>query len=441
MIHMDGEYKELYEVKKLTPFFVNEEQKKQVYDGLLYQYRKICDFWKIVKGDSFWATNARFSNDEEEQKFGMQVINTIYHSLEPDGNVNTLGLDDNYIVCFCKENDKLSQWRGYAPDGGVALGFDFSSPQLFTILNKSADVEKDEWGKDSVEQYVDAAGVCYIDDPEDFNIPGKTYEEYLMETLGLINPTDQTEGVQIAEQEVLKKAPYIKHIGFYEENESRLVFRGDKDKLKDCIRYRLNENKNIQYPYIIARAGVCKEKESNECKIRIGCSDEKTENEIFDCIRNKIKAEKEKPHRVETCYSRASDDIKLEDEFCSGCTLRKWHSSHYVKKCRHNYGEEKVAYQYRLKAHNEEVIISQGKDQEKIFRIVHACIQEYNKKNTRNIKVWCEGHLPLRKITVGPCRNSESNVILEAIKHYCRHVYWLEDVEVVRSRIPYRASI
>lgn len=30
----------------------------------------------------------------------------------------------NFVICFCEEGDKLSQWRGYADNGrGVSLGF------------------------------------------------------------------------------------------------------------------------------------------------------------------------------------------------------------------------------------------------------------------------------------------------------------------------------
>lgn len=47
-----------------------------------------------------------------------------------------------YMICFCREGDLLSQWRGYARDG-VCLGMDFleeagdiqSHTEMFTILN------------------------------------------------------------------------------------------------------------------------------------------------------------------------------------------------------------------------------------------------------------------------------------------------------------------
>ncbi len=90
-------------------------------------------------------------------------------------------------------------------------------------------------------------------------------------------------------------------------------------------------------------------------------------------------------------------------------------------------------------------MISQGKEQKRIYEIVHKRIQELLKKDSfnegqaLNIPVWCEGHLPLRKITVGPC--PDQNGMLEAIRHYCKHTYWLRDVEVHASDIPFRKSL
>lgn len=49
---------------------------------------------------------------------------------------------DCYIVCFCDDNDRLSQWRGYAKEG-IAIGFDFRNTRPFFIkcnINLAKDV-------------------------------------------------------------------------------------------------------------------------------------------------------------------------------------------------------------------------------------------------------------------------------------------------------------
>ena len=101
------------------------------------------------------------------------------------------------------------------------------------------------------------------------------------------------------------------------------------------------------------------------------------------------------------------------------------------------------------------VFISQGNNQKEIFECVYSCVAEFNqrilkkagvakdgkssKKCSQKIKVWCEGHLPIRSITVGPSKNQAN--IKEAISYYCKHTYWLRDVAVDVSAIPFRKSL
>ena len=54
---------------------INEPRKAE--ERYVYQYRSLDSFWAIVQSDSFWATNARFSNDLEEQNLGRKKINLL----------------------------------------------------------------------------------------------------------------------------------------------------------------------------------------------------------------------------------------------------------------------------------------------------------------------------------------------------------------------------
>ena len=108
-----------------------KEEEIGAIDPYVYQYRTLESFWAIIESDSFWATNARFSNDHEEQKLGMKKIREL---LGDDAKaVESLG--DCYIICFCDEGDKFSQWRGYAPEG-VSIGFDFNKVRPFYIKKR-----------------------------------------------------------------------------------------------------------------------------------------------------------------------------------------------------------------------------------------------------------------------------------------------------------------
>lgn len=70
-----------------------------------YHYTSLPVLFSILEGDAFWASNARFSNDAMEEKL-----------LKSDYKLNR----DDYAICFCSEDDILSQWRGYCHEGGAS---------------------------------------------------------------------------------------------------------------------------------------------------------------------------------------------------------------------------------------------------------------------------------------------------------------------------------
>ena len=73
-----------------------------------------------------------------------------------------------------------------------------------------------------------------------------------------------------------------------------------------------------------------------------------------------------------------------------------------------------------------------------MFDSVERTVTEVCKDlESERIKIWCEGHLPIRSIRVSPCENQEQ--VIRSLRHYCKHKkYWLKYVDVVGSLIPYR---
>lgn len=53
-----------------------------------------------------------------------------------------------------------------------------------------------------------------------------------------------------------------------------------------------------------------------------------------------------------------------------------------------------------------------------------------------NVKIWCDGHLPIRQIIVGPSRDAE--YMANSIREYIKTKYWMNDIEVKLSGIPLR---
>jgi len=379
----------------------------------------------MLENDAFWATNARFSNDEEEQRFGKEVIESVWKS---DMASEDFGLDENYIICFCNEDDKLSQWRGYASEGGVSMGFDFGMPRAFSIVMKDKDKEPLS-SENCIVQYAGLGEVLYINpkgQEDDDN-----YGEYCKKELELGEISTESEANY--NEKVRKKAPYIKHSGFKEEDECRLVFHNN-GALDACIRYHGIANEALKYPYIVVKAAL-PDREEKQCVVRV-CIQDGNEDEIVKALEEKLEA-RMSGVVVMRCHSIDGKTCDIEEAFCEGCTLRRLETVFDTRDCRYH-GNGSMNYTYTLPNKGNCVMISQGEKQENVFEIVHSCVEKYS-DDTNKISVWCEGHLPLRTITVGPCSNQ--NVVVEAIKHYCKHKYWLRDVEIKPSAIPFRRSL
>lgn len=431
------EYSDIVNAKKDEPYFA-KTHKGFGDNKLVYQYRSFQNFWQILQSDTLWATNARFSNDVAEQKFGMELITSVIpENMKIDAD--NIGLDENYIICFCLEDDKLSQWRGYASEGGVSMGFDFGMPRAFSVLHNEA--EDISVASNCEIQYVGLNNVCYVQPKQ--NVEGEEeYRARCQKQINLCPSVMKDEGVMLYTDEIQRKAPFIKHEGFHEENEYRLVFSNKNGDLNACIRYRDAREARLRYPYIVTKTALPEDKVVS-CVVRVCIEDREKEKKLVQELEKELK--KEIPTLVQGCHLSESAIQDAEEPFCMGCVLRRWESLHSFRRCRYNYGTEKEEYTFCLREGENCVVISQGKEQKRIYEIIHRCIQKLLKDDgftggkAFKIPVWCEGHLPIRKITVGPC--PDQNGMLEAIRHYCKHTYWLQDVEVRASTIPFRKAL
>lgn len=390
----------------ITPLMYKEQMNKDPY---VYQYRTLDSFWLIIESDSFWATNARFSNDHEEQSLGMKKLQEV---LCADADlVDSPG--DCYIVCFCDEDDKLSQWRGYAQEG-VSIGFDLNNIRPFYIKSSN--------GKTCRRIYNSCYKVQYIDEQTTSSEFARKFK------LDFIND-------QEAHKDIVKKAldiiPYVKHQGFYEEAESRLVFYNRDNDLADYICYR--KIGNIQAPYIVVKAGAVDEEKKEECVIRLNL-DKHMGPQWKKELERQIAADN--LHNMKVICCTEDDKMETDDSMCYGCTLRNTYipgNNYDSPICKYAFEHNG---QYRIDRQNE-IYLSDSKNQEKTYQLIYSFLKE--KKKADGIPIWCEGHLPIRKITVGSMSNKE--IVRESIKHYCKQHYWLNSVKVSCSNTPYRSSL
>jgi hypothetical protein len=203
-------------------------------DSYLYHYTPTDAFISVVKEQEIWASNIFYLNDSAEFHWAVELARTLLGTLITDETdaekKRTLEVMRGYLEdvrpgaitrpvfawCLSAQEDDLSQWRAYCPDGGVAIGFrredlnDLAEKQVeqgpgfVPNLVKSV-YKREEQGQivlASVDKAVKAA-------------PGGRVGESM-------RPEEVNQYKAVFLQEILANTP-IKHAGFEHECEWRLV--------------------------------------------------------------------------------------------------------------------------------------------------------------------------------------------------------------------------
>lgn len=395
-------------------------------DGtLLYHYTSLEVLWKCIEGNSMYARHVRFSNDNQEYEIGEERI---LKFLKEKG-LNAHIQDTYFMICFCEKEDLLSQWRGYAEDG-VCIGFDFSYGELFnnyehkkkviskyhklTLLNSEEYAKKEEeLLKDKHSNFKDNLKAQYtvkdkattiISVPYKVSyICGENEEGFEDKELKFREKLDEIyqsiEERSLQEYLLCKYIPYIKHAGFEEESEYRLLFdlhdigdmsKREKEDIWDKKITYIEKVKGVKLPNIIVRFGDMQEQSEN-CKYIILEGELYTPRykEFFDEINNMAK----------------ENNIKI------------------IK------GEK----------NNSDIVVSEGMNQEKISFDIETIMDKCNiKRDGNDTRIWFKGHLPIRTIMIAPGENMER--IKGSIEFYKNRIYWLKYVKVSCSKIPYRKN-
>lgn len=355
----------------------------------LYHYTSREVFWKIIEGESFLARHILFSNDSEENRIGKEKMNEAMRNAG-SSLANSEALP--FMICFCKKDDLLSQWRGYAKEG-IAIEFDFtkglyglkdgfSSYYCYTVMN--ADDDKKYLSEvDETEQLMMGAIVS----PYEVIYTG--HQEAVDQ-----NIVDRVEAIMKASEErrqqyAVSMIPYIKNERFHEEEEYRLIFdmrqliAGDDRLLSD--KYVYLDVDGIKKPNIRVKFGNQYQAE-NEKTICVYYSDHELNDQL-----EKFKERLSKEHNI---------DIQLKGG-------RKEYPM----------GEK-------------EILLSEGKNQERV------CFDLRRQLHRMNVKIWCDGHMPIRRIIIGPSRDAE--LMKASIEEYIKTRYWMKDIKVDISNIPLR---
>lgn len=354
----------LNEIIKGFPNHIEENKTMQFGVQHIHHYTSFEKLFSILDNDSFWASRSRFSNDSTEEKL-----------VGDDLLKKTQYYGDNYILCFSRDGDVLSQWRGYCPKGGASIEFELpEGSSTYTLLHSDYSISNPS--NDKVELYENRPlPVIYC--------RTRGSKSKGIETDKVINLFNEPKfkKIGVKRDDIL---PYLKNGYFYEENELRLVFNNSNRELENCIQFRKLEDGSM-IPYIVVKYGNLQQM-GRDLSITY---DKKHIEEVFE--------KKQKDTSSSTIVVPCG---RNQSEICS----------EFSKKIR----------EYKMGIY---------KDDSKV--------REQRKWEKHPIKVICDGHLPVVSITISPSQNQE--YMKEVVERFCRSKYWLQNVEVKTSKIPYIA--
>lgn len=201
---------------------------------LIYHYTTISGLIGIISKCELWASDCRYLNDGSELSYANDLF------WDEVKKLHLRPIEDNegggyrlpysalryfrmFITCFCMNGDLLSQWRGYGEDQGYSIGF------------SSANLKKQGIG-DIV--------------PIQYGIPNP--EKYFEEELHDAQYPTAHPGVYDyhASQSFLPRIASVKHPGFAEEKEWRLLNQISEDDVNgpdSNIKFRPSSMGPISY--------------------------------------------------------------------------------------------------------------------------------------------------------------------------------------------------
>ncbi|EIY5121373.1 DUF2971 domain-containing protein [Klebsiella quasipneumoniae] len=196
----------------------------------IFHYTDLNGLKGIIEGNSLWATNIHFLNDKNEYVHGYRcfrntieylddvingvpikklLIQAMNNHVHTHNNLEDFKSNNVYSISFCRGNDQLSQWRGYASLQGVCIEFD----------------------EDALIQGIDSDGLSFLHNDVMYTNESSTVEvtdkiNKLFETI-----SQSTTGLDDSFLSYMRinyliesNIPFFKNLGFSEEKEFRFVF-------------------------------------------------------------------------------------------------------------------------------------------------------------------------------------------------------------------------
>jgi hypothetical protein len=236
----------------------------------LFHYTDAAGLLGIIDSQKLWATHAFYLNDVTEISHTNELVEEIYLDLieqaKPDENARldhnhalwkyrdflhrlsykTMRVKPNpdvYVVCFCQDDDLLSQWREYGNRGsGYAIGFD---PKRLVYSRYDFKLCKVLYCLEEQKQILTKILKAVTD---------SLYRLTVGLNLDSAMPLVDAHAI-IFEDEVTRYATFFKHKTFSEEKEWRLIYSPTEKVLPELIKFRNSRLGLIPYTEIGFPAG------------------------------------------------------------------------------------------------------------------------------------------------------------------------------------------
>ena len=268
MTNLTKEVHGFFEEEKL----MHESSDTEYYDNqrkcYKYHYTTIGGLKGILTNRTLWLMHSNGLNDLSEGKLILQEtkkkLNAInLELLDRFENSISAKLENFYSCSFSSYGNLLSQWRGY---GDIAVGFDWDSLQFSQGTKKIID--------DSGEQLT-TSGLVFV--PCDYIDPSDeaAYEPFIKNAVKQFrntfsNPEPSLHEIHYCALTIGANTTSVKHIGFFEEKEYRIVHycwnvKGTQDHATKKLRVEYKFHESSVKRIVI---GPCKDQKKKLCSVK-----------------------------------------------------------------------------------------------------------------------------------------------------------------------------
>jgi hypothetical protein len=206
---------------------------------VVYHYTSLEALQGIVNRGVLWASDVSHLNDRAELRYAMENMRFLMSSSQYfRSNQQALdaifrpGLARQFVACFSKSRDQLSQWRAYGKRIGVSIAFD-RSHLAHALENRRGEM----------------LDCRYLKSPEFISLREEL--DAILQALGksgALNEKGELIDMSVQNdltQKFIKIATYIKHPSFAEEQEVRMAF--PSDQAFDGIKFRSSDRSLVPF--------------------------------------------------------------------------------------------------------------------------------------------------------------------------------------------------